>query len=244
MFETALLEDAQERIAALQSADLVVGLLSYRNARTIGPITKTVAQALAQHYPGMRSVLVNVDAASSDGTAHAFLRARIAAGPERFSTGYRGLTGVGSATRAAFEIAARLKARACLVLDAGLSGLQPEDVVALLEPILQERVHLVLPMYRWSFVDSALDDLIMHPMIRLMYGRDVRRPMAGGWTVSGRLATAFSDRTSGDRRCAGRPRCLAVGDGPGRGRALIQVPSCPTSLTLSFGPPPTTNAYH
>ncbi|NLT42915.1 MAG: hypothetical protein GXX93_09610 [Anaerolineae bacterium] len=240
MYDTALLDDAQERVAALKTADIVIGLVSYRNARTIGAITKTIAQALTQHLPGMRTVLVNVDAASSDGTAHSFLRARIPAGVERFSTGYRGLTGAGSATRAVFEIAARLDARACLVLDSGLTGLGQRDVLALLEPILQGRVHLVLPVHQWSFVDAALDDLIMHPMVRLMYGRDVRRPMSGGWAVSGKLAMAYSEQDVWETDAArgGLDLWLLVmalaGDVP-----LIQVPSCPKALTLTFG----TTAY-
>lgn len=240
MFDSALPDEARDHLHQLQSADIVVGLVSYRNARTIGGVARTVGQALAANWPGTRQVMVNIDAASSDGTAHAFDRARLPAGTERFSTGYRGLTGTGSAVRATFEVAARLDARACIVLHAGLTALRPEHVVALLDPILRGEAHLALPMHQWDYVDSALEDLLVYPLTRTMYWRDVRRPTPGGWALSGRLALAYSEQDVWETDAArgGIDVWLAVmalaSDVP-----MVQVPSCPKSLSLSFG----TTAY-
>lgn len=240
MYESALPEDTREYIETLQPADVVIGITSYRNARTIGPVARCAAQAVLQQDSSTRLVLVNVDANSSDGTSNAFMRARIPAEVERFSTGYVGLTGAGSATRAVFEVAARLEARACLVLDAAMSSVRPHDIQAMLAPIIDGRAHLVLPMHQWSYADASLEDLIVYPMVRLMYGRDARRPLPGGWALSGRLALAYAEQDvwETDAARSGIDIWLLVmalaSDIP-----IVQVPSCRKSLSLVFG----TTAY-
>ncbi|NPV09595.1 MAG: hypothetical protein HPY83_16750 [Anaerolineae bacterium] len=240
MFESALLEDAEEHLQRLGSADIVIGIISYRNARTIGSVVRSAAQAVAQYDTGTRPVLVNVDANSSDGTAAAFMRARVAPEIQRFSTGYNGLTGIGSATRAVFEIAARLRATVCVVLDAALASVRPQDVQALLAPILENRAHLVLPMHQWSYTDASLEDLIVYPMVRVMYGRDARRPLAVGWAVSGRLALAYADQDvwETDAARSGIDVWLLVMALASDIR-LVQVPLCRKTLSLVFG----TTAY-
>ncbi len=240
MYDTSLLDDAEEQLRALRSADIVVGIPSYRNARTVGAVARGAGVAVHRFFPDKKLVLVNVDANSSDGTPAAFMRARLPEEFARFSTGYRGLTGHGSATRAVFEVATRLGADACIVLDAGLTDVQPNDIRALLAPVLEGRAHLVLPMHQWSFVDAAFEDLIVYPMVRLMYGRAVRRPLSGDWSLSGRLAQAYSEQDVWETDAArgGLDIWLLVmalaSEVP-----LVQVPSCHKQSSLVFG----TTAY-
>ena len=50
------------------SADIVVGIPSYNNARTIGHVTSAALAGLAKYFPDRRSVVLNSDGGSSDGT--------------------------------------------------------------------------------------------------------------------------------------------------------------------------------
>jgi hypothetical protein len=240
MYETALLEDARAEIARIGACEIVVGIHSYRNAKSIGAVVNSAKQALAQYYPTRRSLLVNVDNNSSDGTAAAFLRQRIAPDVFRFSTGYLGLTGAGSAVRAIFEVAARLKAEVCVVLDAALTDVRPPDIRAMIDPVLANRAHLVLPMHQWDQVDAAFEDLLVRPMVRLMYGRAVRRPLSGDWALSGRLALAYSEQDvwETDAARSGLDVWLLVSAIAGN-IPVLQVPSCRKATTLAFG----TTAY-
>ncbi|MGQ9554395.1 MAG: hypothetical protein ACUVWR_09805 [Anaerolineae bacterium] len=240
MFETALLDDARAEIAKIKSADIVIGIPSYRNARTINSVVRNSVQAILEHYPRKRTVLVNVDANSSDGTASTFMRLRLPPEILRFTTGYQGLTGHGSAVRAIFEVAAKLKAEACVVLEASLADVRPSDVQAILAPILHERIHLALPMHQWNEVDAAFEDLLIYPLIRLMYGRRIRRPLSGDWALSGRLALAYSEQDvwETDAARSGLDIWLLV-TALASNVPMVQVPSCRKSTTLVFG----TTAY-
>jgi hypothetical protein len=59
------LRDAVERVG---SADIMVGIPSFRNAATIGHVTRAAQAGLVQYFPDLRPVLVNADAGSPDGT--------------------------------------------------------------------------------------------------------------------------------------------------------------------------------
>src|SRR2546427_4552427 len=50
------------------TAEVAVALLTYNNAETVKTVAAAAAAGLAQHFPGVRAVLVNADAGSSDGT--------------------------------------------------------------------------------------------------------------------------------------------------------------------------------
>ena len=50
------------------SADLVVGIPSFNNARTIGHVARAASAGLAKYFPGRQAVLVNSDGGSTDGT--------------------------------------------------------------------------------------------------------------------------------------------------------------------------------
>jgi hypothetical protein len=194
MFESALTDEARAEIARIGQADIVIGVLSYRNARTVATVATTAASGALRCFPRKRLVLVNVDSGSSDGTPAAFMKAKMPEDVYRFTTGYVGLTGHGSAARAVFEVAAQVGAQACLLLDAGNPAVREEHVCAAFAALLERNRHLVVPLHEWSYVDATLEDVLFYPLIRLMYGSLVRRPLGGDWCLSGKLAWALSEQ--------------------------------------------------
>ena len=236
MFDSALLDDARAEIGKIRSADIVIGIPSYRNARTIGGVVRSAAQAALEYHADKRVVLVNVDSNSSDGTPSAFMRLRLPPEIQRFTTGYQGLTGHGSAVRAVLEVASALQARACVVLDATSTDLTAEHVQAMLLPILEGRAHLVLPMHEWDDSDAVLEDLLIYPMVRLMYGWRARRTLTGDWAFSGRLALAYAEQDVWETDAAryGLDIWLVVMALASR-VPIVQVPSCHKTTTLVFG---------
>ena len=64
----ALRPDVEERVKSIGHVDLLVGIPSFNNARTIGHVVRAVAAGLARHFPSARAVLVNSDGGSTDGT--------------------------------------------------------------------------------------------------------------------------------------------------------------------------------
>ena len=51
-----------------EKIDILVGIASYNNAKTIGHVVKAVDAGLAKYFPDKKAVIVNSDGGSADGT--------------------------------------------------------------------------------------------------------------------------------------------------------------------------------
>jgi glucosylglycerate synthase len=191
-----------ERVRELGTAELVVGIPSYDNARTIGHVVRAVAAGLAKHFPGRSAVIVNSDGGSRDGTPQVVVStelgsprailARHPLGPvHKILTPYHGLPGKGSALRTIFAIAERLGARACAVVDSDLRSITPEWMELLLGPIVEHGFDYVAPLYLRHKYDGTITNSIVYPLTRSLYGREVRQPIGGEFGFSGRLASHY-----------------------------------------------------
>ncbi len=199
---TILREDVREQLDTIGGADIVVGIPSYNNARTIAHVVQAVTAGLAKYFPTRRAVLVNSDGGSKDGTpalvASAELgttRAILLTQPpppvHKVITAYQGLPGKGSAFRTIFEIAHRLEARACAVVDSDLRSITPEWLQLLLAPVTDEGFDYVCPLYARHKFDGTITNSIVYPLVRALYGRRIRQPIGGDFGFSGRLAAHF-----------------------------------------------------
>src|SRR5512147_2261563 len=111
----------QAQLDEIKTADILIGIPSYNNARTIGHVVRAVIAGLAKYFPNARSVMVNSDGGSTDGTQEEVRRVGIEdfktiltshpVNPiQRLVTPYHGIPGKGSAFRTIFEAAKILKA--------------------------------------------------------------------------------------------------------------------------------------
>ncbi|MBS1241571.1 MAG: putative Glycosyl transferase, family 2 [Gemmatimonadetes bacterium] len=197
-----LRDDALEEIRRIGEADLLVGIPSYNNARTIGHVVRAVGFGLAKYFPESRAVLVNSDGGSTDGTqevvgqanlgtTRTILIAEPARPLQKIITAYQGIPGKGSAFRTVFEIARQLGVRACAVVDSDLRSITPEWVQLLLGPVLHEGFDYVAPLYSRHKFDGTITNAIVYPMVRSLYGKRIRQPIGGDFGFSGRLASHF-----------------------------------------------------
>ncbi len=195
----ALPVQLREDLQRLGHADVVVGIPSFNNARTIGHVVRAVQAGLAKYFPAERSVLLNSDGGSGDGTPEAVRDASIdtyrtilAAHPlrpvHRIVTPYHGIPGKGSALRTVFAAARALGAKACAVVDADLRSITPEWIDLLVSPVLREGFDFVAPLYRRHKYDGTITNSIVYPLTRALYGQRVRQPIGGDFGFSGRLA--------------------------------------------------------
>jgi glycosyltransferase involved in cell wall biosynthesis len=194
MFETPLRADAQRRLTEIGKADFLVGIPSYKNAHTIGFIMERVAAGIQACYPSLRSVIAVVDGGSSDETVQIAATCALPPSIHRIVTAYQGIQGKGSAVRAIFEMARLLGVQACIVLEADLVSIAGDWIQKLAAPILSRTFDYVLPAYALPLVEGAVNDILAYPLTRLLYGVDVRQPMAGDFAVSGELATRLRER--------------------------------------------------
>jgi glycosyltransferase involved in cell wall biosynthesis len=195
----------EARLGEIGETDLLVGIPSFNNARTIGHVVRAAAAGLAKYFPECRAVIVNSDGGSTDGTPDVVASVDFASPGailvrhplsvvHRIVTPYDGLPGKGSAFRTVFAIAERLKARACAVVDSDLRSITPGWFDLLLGPVLHEGFDFVAPLYLRHKYDGTITNSIVYPLTRALYGREVRQPIGGDFGFSGRLAAHYLER--------------------------------------------------
>jgi hypothetical protein len=200
--ESVLRPEVLTRLEQIGRADLVVGVPSYNNARTIGHVVRAITAGLAKYFPDHPAVLINSDGGSRDGTTDivaseglpsvgTILITAPTTPINKVITAYQGLPGKGSAFRTIFEIARRLEAKACAVVDSDLRSITPEWIQLLLAPVLYRDFDYVCPLYSRHKYDGTITNAIVYPLVRALFGKRVRQPIGGDFGFSGRLASHF-----------------------------------------------------
>ena len=142
MSEDLVSQEANEALKRIGSADIVVGIPSYNNGRTIGHVIAAAQAGLEKYFPQFRAVIVNSDGGSNDGTREAVLEAGLNKEQllllttplfpvHRLSFPYHGIPGKGSAFRLIFQMARQLGARACAVVDSDLRFISDDCIVVI-----------------------------------------------------------------------------------------------------------------
>lgn len=209
MPSSALTPAIKEEIARLGSADIMVGIPSFRNAATIGHVVRAAQAGLVQYFPDLRPILVNADAGSPDGTQRVvveteppgYIEQILLVHPtnrlDRVSLTYPevdGIGGKGAALRTLFEMAAELKVEALVVVDSDLRSIVPEWIELLAGPILKGGYDFVAPLYARHKYDGTITNTVTYPVTRALYGHRIRQPIGGDFGVSGDLIRYYLEQ--------------------------------------------------
>ena len=197
--------ELKARLEQIGEADIVVGIPSYNNARTIGHVVRAVSVGLAKYFPARRSVIVNSDGGSKDNTKEVVLQSESGAddlllvshplqASQRISTPYHGLPGKGSAFRTIFAVAKRLNVKACVVVDSDLRSITPGWIELLAQPVVEYGYDYIAPYYHRHKYDGTITNGIIYPLTRTLYGKSVRQPIGGEFGFSGKLASRFLEK--------------------------------------------------
>ncbi len=209
----ALPKQIKDAISGLGSADIMVGIPSFKNAATIGYVARAAQAGLVQYFPDLRPVLVNADAGSPDGTQRVvveteppdyverILLTRPTHRLQRISLTYpeiEGVGGKGAALRTIFQIADALKVQALVVVDSDLRSIVPEWIELLAGPIHKGGFDYVAPLYSRYKYDGTITNTVTYPMTRALYGLRIRQPIGGDFGVSGDLVRHYLEQDDWD----------------------------------------------
>jgi hypothetical protein len=206
MPEHALPDAIAEEVRRLGSADIMVGIPSYRNAATIGHVTRAAQAGLVQYFPDSKPVLVNADAGSPDGTGRVvveteppdYVQRILLVQPrnrlQRLSLTYpevNGVGGKGAALRTILQIAEMLHVEALVVVDSDLRSIVPEWIELLAGPIVKGGFDFVTPLYQRHKNDGTITNTVTYPLTRALYGLRIRQPIGGDFGISGDLVRHY-----------------------------------------------------
>ncbi len=196
-----LSEQVKRRIKEIGEADILVGIPSFNCASTVGHVVQAIEAGLSKYFPDQKSLLVNSDGGSKDGTMDVVSKTTVdldailldhhAGFYHKLVTPYHGIPGKGSAFRTIFQIAKELKVKACAVVDSDLRSITPEWIELLVKPVLEEGYDYVSPSYRRHKYDGTITNMIVYPITRALYGKSIRQPIGGDFGFSGELASFY-----------------------------------------------------
>jgi glucosylglycerate synthase len=205
--ESFLTDDFVRRLISVGELDILVGLPTYNNAKTIGAVVTAIQDGILQWFPRDRAAIINADGGSRDGTAELVVNASIDDVRRRgnrsalrtlhsISTQYGNGIARGTALRTILATAELLRARAGAVISPDSTTIKPEWLPALLQPICKDGFDLVLPTYARHKFDGLLITNLLYPMTRALYGLRIREPYASEFAFSDRMGSQFLGQNS------------------------------------------------
>jgi len=200
--ESFLTDDFLRQLINVGEVDLLVGVPTHNNVKTIGSIVEAVRAGILKSFPSERAVIINADGGSRDGTPELVTGASIddvrrasnlfaLRTLHSISTKYASTPAGGTALRTILAAAELLRAKACVVISPESTTIEPEWLPRLLRPIYDEKFDLVTPTYRRHKFEGLLMANLLYPMTRALYGRRIREPYASEFAFSGRLGSQF-----------------------------------------------------
>jgi hypothetical protein len=183
---------AETAVEQIESADAVIGLVP-PPARDGHSVENTIARILETRAP-VKIALVHPPPSSNpiappppDSQWRLIASSQLTQDPSSLAQS------LGDSFRATFEIAQKLNARACAVVASDLSATTVDWVSLLLQPVIEQQFDLVTPCYARHPFEGMINRAIVYPLVRALYGKQIRNPMGPDFGVSSRLLQRISD---------------------------------------------------
>lgn len=185
---------------ATGQVDIVVGVPTLNNAASVGGVVRGIHQAFTGPFKRDRTVLINFDAGSDDGTPALVRRASLVesdtlVAPQAFrtvhriSSPYHGLPGKGGALRALFAAAELLDAKAVALFDPDVTNLNADWVARLVGPVYRDGFDYVAPIFTRHPAEGPLVTQLARPLVRTAYGHRMFEPLSSEFGCSMRFAS-------------------------------------------------------
>jgi glucosylglycerate synthase len=204
--ESFLTDDFLRQLINVGEVDILIGLPTHNNAKTIGPIMQTIQAGILQWFPRDRAVIINADGGSHDGTPELVTGVSIDdARPmsnlyalrtlHSISTKYGNSPADPVALRTILAAAELLQAKACVIMSPRSSNIESEWIAKLLRPVRggggDDGFHLVTPTYRRHKFEGLLITNLLYPMTRALYGWRIREPYMDDFGFSASFGSEF-----------------------------------------------------
>ncbi len=144
--ESILSDDFIRQLISVGEVDILIGLPTHNDAKTIGPAIQAIQAGLLKSFPRERAAIINTDGGSSDGTPEIVQGASISDVHRGYngyalrtlhsiSTQYARTPSEALAFRTILSAGELLRARACMVVSGESTNIEPDWVERLLRPV-------------------------------------------------------------------------------------------------------------
>jgi hypothetical protein len=198
--ESSLTDGLLRQLMAVGQVDILVGLPTLNNATTVVNVVRAVHECFTRDFPRLRTVLINSDGGSTDGTTDLIRDASFIAADmvqtshslrtlHRVLAPYHGFPGKHTVLRTVFAAGELIQAKVVVVIDPGGPATTAERVTELIGPIARGDIEFLAPRYRRHPRDGVLVTQLVRPLVRAVYGVGLDEPLGAEFACSGRFAT-------------------------------------------------------
>jgi glucosylglycerate synthase len=200
--ENLLTDEFLRQLINIGEADIVVGLSTHNNARTIRPVIAAIQAGILKCFPRERVAIINADGGSQDDTIEQVKSASIddlrhdskvyaLRTLHSISVRYGRIPDPTKALQTIFAGADLLRAKTCVMISPDTTTIEPDWLQRLARPAYYDNFDLVCPIYQRQGFEGALVRNLLYPMTRSIYGSRIREPYGSEFAISGRLAADF-----------------------------------------------------
>jgi hypothetical protein len=204
-YQSTLSDAFLRHLMAVGQVDVLVGLPTLNNAATVVDVVRAVHLCFTRDFPRLRTVMINSDGGSTDGTPELIRSASFAEADmvqtshslrtlHRVVAPYHGLPGKHTALRTLFAAGELTQAKVLVVVDPGGPGTSAERVTELIKPLTRGEVEFLTPCYRRDPRDGVLITQLVRPLVRALYGVALDEPLGAEFSCSRRFASHCLDR--------------------------------------------------
>ncbi|SFM62656.1 glycosyltransferase family 2 protein [Thermodesulforhabdus norvegica] len=183
----------EENPRGVDKAEIVVAIPTFNEASNIRNLVVAVDRGLKQFYGDRESVIINCDNHSLDGTRETFLGTETET-PKIYISTAPGEKGKGRNIRNLFDKARLLDPQVIVILEADIRNIAPRWIYCFVEPVLRG-AGFVTPLYASHKYEDTMEALLLYPLLRSLYGRRLRRPIAGECAFGKNLLDVFTTST-------------------------------------------------
>ena len=211
--QSALSDALLRQLIAVGQVDILVGLPTLNNAATVADVVRAVHVCFARDFPRLRTVLINSDGGSTDGTPELIRSASLSDADtlltshslrtlHRVVAPYHGLPGKLSGLRTVFAAVELTQAKVLVVVDPAGPATSAERVTELISPIARGDVEFLAPCHRRHPLDGVLVTQLVRPMVRALYGVALDEPLGAEFSCSGGFASHCLEKDIWDHDAA------------------------------------------
>ena len=200
--DSFLTDDFLRQLMNVGEVDILVGVPTHNNAKTIGSVVQAIQSGILRCFPRERAVIVNADGGSRDGTpelvtsisindVHRASNQYALRTLHSISTRYAATPASGPALRTILSAADLLRAKACVVMSPESTHIDSDWLEKLLQPVYRGGFDLVTPTFRRHKFEGLLITNLIYPMVRALYGVRIREAFTPEFGFSGSLGSQF-----------------------------------------------------
>ena len=211
--ESTLSDALLRQLIAVGQVDILVGLPTLNNAATIVDVVRAVHVSFTRDFPRLRTVMINSDGGSTDGTLELIRAASFSEADmvqtshslrtlHRVVAPYHGLPGKHTALRAVFAAGELTQAKVVVVIDPSGPATTAERVTELIGPISRSDAEFLAPRFRRHPRDGILITQLVRPLVRALYAVALDEPLGAEFACSGRFASHSLEQDIWSREAA------------------------------------------